>query len=199
MSNVHRFDASRAAGERGVDKRFMEAVCRKAFPGHAGLIWNTRVNAAQYLGIDLVVVLSSGAKISIDVKCRGREFNDVLLEDLSDAARRTPGWMNKDLQIDFLAYCFQDSLRCYLFPWPTLRRVWLANRRSWFGEVPNNLPWARTEKGWKKRGNNGFWKIAARNPTYTTLSLAVPIRVLRAAISDADLIDVSAELSAKSG
>ena len=80
-----------------------------------------------------------------------------------------PGWIEKDLAIDYLAYAFMPSRTVYLFDWLMLRRAW-----GQFGDE------------WKRK-----YKIPpAQNNGYKTHSVAVPIKVLRNAVALARRIQV---------
>jgi len=122
------------------------------------------------MGIDRIIMLANGQSISIDEKKRGKVYGDILLEYISVDTTGAPGWIEKDLVIDYLAYAFIPSKRCYLFPWLLLRRAWRQ-----FGE------------GWKEK----YCKIIAQNNGYQTISVAVPIEILQAAVASACVIDVS--------
>lgn len=160
------------------EETFWQAVYRKAFPNLlrselcTDLPW-------QRQGVDRVLYLSNGRTLYIDEKKRAREYSDILLEYTSAAERNTPGWIEKDLAIDYLAYGFMQSKRCYLFPWAMLRRAWTQYGATW--KVRYREVIARTQVG---------------NFTYQTLSVPVPIDVLRRAVSTASVIDVSMEFSA---
>ena len=70
----------------------------------------------QRQGVDRVLYLANGNVLYVDEKKRAREYEDILLEYTSALERNTPGWIAKDLTIDYLAYGFMQSKRCYLFP-----------------------------------------------------------------------------------
>lgn len=151
------------------DEPFWDAVYRKAFPSmlfHAPTVGKSQ---AQYLGIDRVITLSSGKTLYIDEKKRRGVYPDILLEYVSVDRTGAPGWIEKDLQIDYLAYAFMPTQRVYLFPWEMLRRAW----RQW-GET------------WRKE----FPSVSAQNNGYKTYSVAVPIGKLRQAVSTACVIQL---------
>jgi len=95
---------------------------------------------------------------------RKRVWPDFLLERWSDEVRQTPGWVQKDLACDYLAYAFKPSETCYLLPLLSLQRAWRLNGRDWIAAYP------------EKRSLNYGW---------TTLSVAVPIDVVLSALGDA--------------
>jgi len=174
MTQVHNFRVDLAFSEAASCEPFWDAVYRKAFPdlvAHVACPGNT---TSQRQGVDRLVHLGSGRTLKIDEKKRRGEHQAILLEYLSNDKTGAPGWMEKELQIDYLAYAFMPTSRCYLFPWDMLRRAWLYHRDAW-----------------KKK----YFNPQAQNPGYRTHSVAVPVDVLRGAVSTAAVIDVSTEMS----
>lgn len=159
------------------EETFWLAVYGKAFSNLLRCELCTDITK-QRQGIDRVLYLSNGRTLYIDEKKRAREYPDILLEYTSAAERNTPGWIEKDLAIDYLAYGFMQSQRCYLFPWAMLRRAWAQ-----YGET------------WKARYKEVVARTQVGSFTYQTLSVPVPIDVLRRAVSTAAVIDVSKEFS----
>jgi len=171
---VHRFDDSLAWGEQAAHEPFWDAIFRKAFPDFVSMASNSSHNSAQYRGIDRWVHLSSGQTLTIDIKARGKERPDILLEVISNDRTNTPGWIEKDLAIDFLAYGFVESRVAYLFPWQSLRRAWRTNREAWTANA--------------HAGRDGFFYAKAPNPGYHTHSVCVPTRALRGAVATALMV-----------
>jgi hypothetical protein len=159
-------------------EEFWQAVYRKAFPNLMGTELVTDLER-QKEGIDRAIYLSNGNVLWVDEKVRRKEYNDILLEHTSNVQRCTLGWMEKDLAIDYLAYGFLTSKRCYLFPWPMLRRAWLRFRVVWRHKYTDTIP--------------GTTVIPGRG-AYMTHSVAVPIDVLQRAVTTAAIIDVSQEV-----
>ena len=67
-----------------------------------------------------------------------------------------------------------DSSRCYLLPFPLLRRAWRQNAEKW--------------KQWGKENRNGYKVVSAQNQGYRTWSLAVPTERLFSALYQASLV-----------
>ena len=88
-------------------------------------------------------------------------YDDILLEVLSDKARVTPGWVNKPLQADFIAYLIAPLGVCHLLPVLQLQLAWTRNRHRW------------TER---------YGSREARNRGWVTVSVPVPVEVLYPAI-----------------
>lgn len=127
----------------------------------------TSINEDGWLqrnGIDRLVEIKGGRVVSIDEKVREKDWNDILLERWSNRERKTPGWVQKPLRCDFIAYAFAPSQTCYLLPFLTLRTVWARNGREWIRKYP---------------------KILARNYNYTTECIAIPIDILMKKLGDA--------------
>jgi len=161
---VHDFDDSLALSHQYSNARWWLEVYRKAFPNMRACVNVRKDGWAQRAGIDRVLTLECGRQIKIDEKVRLENWDDILLERWSDEARRIPGWIQKPLACDFIAYAFVPTCTCYLLPTLTLQRAWRLCGRDWC---------ARHKE------------IRAHNPNYVTVSVAVPIAELFAAISNA--------------
>lgn len=171
---IHNFEESLAWGERASDAPFWGAVYHKAFPDMASCMRNRGNNEAQRRGVDRVILLNNGRVLYIDEKKRSRAYDDILLEYISVDTTGAPGWIEKDLAIDYLAYAFMPTRICYLFDWPLLRRAWVMFKDKWIAN---------------------YKRIEAKNNGYTTISVAVPTDKVRGACVTAQIIDVSTELA----
>ena len=165
---VHDFDESLAYSHSQADAPYWEVVYKKAFPNFAGMVCVRKDGWAQRGGIDRVITFKSGKTVTVDEKARKKVWPDVALERWSDEARKKPGWMQKDLACDFIAYAWVPKQRCLLLPFPTLRRAWLDNGRQWIKDHK---------------------EIRAENHKYTTVSVAVPTEILMKALQDAMLVE----------
>jgi hypothetical protein len=160
------------------EEKFWKAVYYKAFPNLTDMRICHDLDR-QRKGVDRLVTLSSGDIIAIDEKKRRKQYTDILLEYISVDRNNAPGWIEKDLAIDFLAYAFMPSKQVYLFSWPLLKRVWNHYGDRW-------INYARDKQ-------DGFSIIVARNKSYNTYSVAVPRNILMKSIQTAAIIDVSKE------
>lgn len=167
---VHDFRESLEKSHSYFDAPWWDDVYRKAFPGFASSVSVRDDGWAQRGGIDRVITLKSGKTITVDEKIREKDWPDILLERWSDAARHSPGWIQKSLACDYIAYAFVPSHRCYLLPFLSLRKAWIKNGPDWIDSHPT---------------------VSARNRDYTTESIAVPIDELMAALSDAMRVEWS--------
>lgn len=150
----HDFRTSLALSESYADAPWWMDLYRKAFPN---LISAASVRAdgwAQRGGIDRVLTLACGRVYTVDEKVRSHDWPDILLEQWSDEARRSPGWVQKPLACDFIAYAFAPSRRCYLLPVAPLQRAWRQCGRQWVER---------------------FGQRRARNVGYVSANIPVPI------------------------
>jgi len=86
---------------------------------------------AQRGGIDRVLTLQCGRTYTVDEKVRTENWPDILLEQWSDEERRIPGWIQKPLACDFIAYAYAPAETCYLLPVVRLQRAWRQRGREW--------------------------------------------------------------------
>lgn len=156
---------------------FWDAAYRCAFPN---LVTHARCDGdteSQRMGIDRLLFLSNGQELRIDEKKRERDYGDFLIEYLSNDRTRAPGWIEKDLFIDYLAYAFVPSQKVYLFPWPLLRRAWHVYGDEW--------------RRLARQNRDGFRQIVAHNQGYRTHAIAVPKKRLYQCINLASVIEVT--------
>jgi len=173
---IHDFHERLEWSEAASDDPFWRAIYQKAFPGMVSMALCSGNTVSQRMGIDRVVVLSSGKVLRIDEKKRSTVYNDILLEYISVDTTGAPGWIEKDLMINYLAYAFMPIRRAYLFPWDMLRRAWLHYGDAW------------------KRAYAP--PVKAQNAGYKTWSIAVPTEVLRKAVSLATVIQLDGDVPA---
>lgn len=160
----HDFKQSLALSEAYSDASWWLDVYRAAFPRLRSAVPIKQDGWAQRAGIDRKLTLSCGRSITVDEKVRTVDWPDFLLERWSDEARGSPGWIQKPLLCDFIAYAFIPSATCYLLPTETLQRAWRLHGKEWAARYP---------------------EIRAQNRGYVTVSIAVPRAVLLQALSDA--------------
>lgn len=168
---VHNFEESLARSHAQADAQWWNEVYRRAWPS---LVTSASIRDdgfAQRGGIDRIVVLNSGRQITIDEKVREQDWPDVLLEQWSDEQRKKPGWIQKPLACEYIAYAYIPSRTCLLFPTLTLQRAWRLHGRDWISKYPT---------------------VRARNSGYVTASVPVPRKVLFDAIADAMHVEWSA-------
>jgi hypothetical protein len=157
------------------DELFWEVAYAKAFPTMRALELVDDLEE-QRRGIDRRVLLENDTTLLIDEKKRRGTWQDILLEYVSVDKPYKPGWIEKDNAIDFIAYAFMDTRKVYFFSWQFLRRAWSQHKDKWIS--------------WGEDRRNGFNIVASKNKGYTTISLAIPIKSLYAAITNAMEVDV---------
>lgn len=172
---IHNFAASLELSKAQEDAPWWREVYAKAFPGLANMVSVRDDGWAQRGGIDRVLVMKSGKVLTVDEKVRAKSYGDILLERWSDRDRKVPGWMQKDLACDFIAYAFIPDRRCYLFPFPQLRTAWISAGRDWIAQAEG--------------AQDGFNVVLADNGRYVTESIAVPIPELLAALHRAQVVE----------
>lgn len=187
--SVHDFAERLAYSHEQSDQPWWETVYRQAFPDFAAMLDLRQDGWHQRAGRDRAVTLTSGRTIWIDEKARSRAYDDVLVEIWSVYPKggkapyapiggAKPGWAREPKDCDWLAYAFVPTSTCYLFPFLGVRAAFEKYRVAW-------LDMATREAG-------GFRFASSPNRTYDTISIAVPISVLRAAIADAMTVTWSA-------
>lgn len=163
LPRVHRFqDSHNLSAQYGPD--WWIPIYRRAFPTLMSAVAVEHDGWAQRGGIDRLLTLSCGRTYTVDEKIRMADWPDVLLERWSDEARRSPGWVQKPLAADFIAYAHAPAATCVLLPVPALQRAWRQHGRSWIGL---------------------YGQRRAENPGYTSVSVPVPRGVLMQAIVEA--------------
>lgn len=164
----HHFRTSLAISDSYRGAGWWIPVYQRAFPRLESAVAVKDDGWAQRGGIDRLVTLSCGRTFSIDEKVRLHEWPDILLEQWSDEARRIPGWVQKPLACDFIAYAFAPTGVCYLLPVPALQRAWRMFGRDWIKH---------------------YGKRRAYNPGYVSVSVPVPKTELIWAIAQAMIVD----------
>lgn len=171
---IHDFHERLAWSEAASHEPFWDAVYREAFPNLVGHMLLRGDTASQRQGNDRLLHLANGKTIYVDEKKRDRwDDSDILLEyehEYHDKRRPSiPGWIEKDLSIDYLAYAFIPLKRVYLFPWPLLRLAWQQHKYEWRAAYP---------------------PISSPNSAYITHCTPVPTRILRGAVAGAAKIQL---------
>ncbi len=166
---INNFQERLDFSEKTSHEHFWNEVYKKAFPN---LLWSkicTTKCQAQFLGIDRVIQLDTGKTLYIDEKKRESVYDDILLEFISNDVTGSPGWMEKKLLIDYIAYAFMPLKHCYILDWNLLKRAWKHCKESW---------------------KNKYKIIYAQNEGYKTISVAVPIEELLKNINRAMIIEL---------
>ncbi len=163
----HAFMSSLDFSQAAAVEAWWDAIYQATFPDLLQIVRNRADNVGQRAGFDAMLVLTSGRSLLLDEKTRKLDYGDIALEwkhQWNDQRIPTPGWIEKDLAVDFVAYGCLSTGRVCLLPWQPLRLAWLANRQDW-----------------KKT----YRSVPARNKNYVSHSVPVPTDVLYAAIMQA--------------
>lgn len=163
----HDFAASLALSRSFSDAPWWPELYNRAFPTLVSAVSVHDDGWAQRGGIDRVLTLACGRVYTVDEKVRTHDWPDILLEQWSDEERRSPGWVQKPLACDFIAYAFAPSRRCYLLPVNLLQRAWRLHGRTWL---------------------NCHGQRRAQNRGYVSTSVPVPIADLMQGMIDAMLV-----------
>lgn len=167
MKLVHDFNEQLAYSEEASAEPFWRAVYQKAFPNMVSCVPTFGDYESQRLGIDRKIFLANGKTLKTDEKKRKKVYPDFCLEYISIDTTGAPGWMEKDLSIDYLAYAYMPIRRCYLLPWLPLRRAWNHFKIDWIKQ---------------------YRRVEAENKNYTTISVPVPRNVVMQAIKPAQAL-----------
>ena len=159
-----------ALSEQFADADWWLPIYRRAFPRLVTAVSVRQDGWAQRGGIDRILTLECGRTYTVDEKVRMENWPDVLLEQWSDEARHVPGWIQKPLACDFIAYAYAPSGVCYLLPVAPLQRAWRQRGRTW------------VERYGTRR---------AFNPGYVSVGVPVPRLVLMGAIAEAMMVVAS--------
>jgi hypothetical protein len=165
--SMNEFYTDLAYSNLASEELFWEQVYRKFFSGFQKMQLTADDMKMQKVGIDRIVYLTSGQRVKIDEKKRRKAYNDFLLEYISVDTTNAPGWIEKELAIDFLAYAFMPTKTVYMLEWHSLRRAWKSNGRIWY---------------------DTYGSRCAENKNYNTYSVPVPIDVVLSAISNYSIV-----------
>lgn len=173
----HDFETSLAKSHAAEDWPLWEVIYRQAFPDFASMVNHRQDGWHQRQGIDRSVTLTNSKHILIDEKARGRNaktgkvYDDIALEYWSDYERGIAGWVCKSLLADYIAYAILPLGKCYLLPVLQLQAAWRKRGQSWIDRT-------------KDTTQHEFFLVKAENPTWTTYSVGVPVKILFAEISE---------------
>lgn len=168
-TKVHDFNERLQFSQDHRNELFWEQIYRKAFPDMEWCKACLEDGQGQRMGIDRIIYLKSGKQLSIDEKLREAVYQDIFLEFLSNDQTGALGWIEKPLNIDYLAYAFLPNKHCYLFDWLMLRRAWQQYKTEWMAH---------------------YGSKPAKNKGYITLGCPVPITILLKAVSNARIIQI---------
>jgi len=146
-------------------------IYENAFPCMVAMIDHREDGWHQRSGVDRSVLMCNSKQILVDEKSRRiKDTGDIMLEYVSNDNRGTPGWVEKSLMADYIAYAFMPSGTAYLLPVLQLQSAWAKNKDAWVA---------------------AYGTRAAKNESYLTLNCPVPTNVLFPAIGSALRVEFS--------
>ena len=160
---MNNFNKDIAFSHSAEDLEIWETIYAKAFPGLQTFTNVREDGELQRHGIDRTLILSSGKAIYIDEKVRRENYGDILLEYVSNDKKNTPGWCEKPLFCDYIAYAVLPNNTCYMLPVESLQTAWGRNKKEWI---------------------NKYGIRTAKNQGYQTLNCPLPINVLFKAMGE---------------
>lgn len=152
----HTFEESLSRSKAASALPFWEETYRKAFPSLVGICRHDPAGFWQHEGIDVSITLENSKQILVDEKVRfknaltGLIYDDIALEIWSDLARKKPGWIQKPLRADFIAYAIAPLGICYMLPVLQLQQAWKRFGQTW-------VDWFGTIKA-RNYGPGGSWE-----------------------------------------
>lgn len=164
-TTLHDFETSKAVGSAPAVQAIVDQALRAL---HGGDIEIARLKqrATQAAGRDIAVHLPGGDPLYYDEKFDQYDNARVVLEYMSDEARKSPGWVCKPLRIHGIIYvkpvCVPPTV--HIWPFDLLRRAWQLKGEEWKACAAD-------------RNNPHFRAVRARNVQgFTTLGVALDIR-----------------------
>ena len=128
--SVHSFQNDLQGSETDELQKWWERRYKR-FPGIVSLVRNQADNEAQRRGVDTLVFTANDRVFRIDEKCDTYPPKNYFLEYVSVDRFGAPGWIEKPLSCDFIAYGFINHNRCDFLPWPLLQLAWQQNGELW--------------------------------------------------------------------
>lgn len=153
----HDFKESLESSHAASDLPIWEKIYSAAFPTMQTFVDHREDGEHQRAGIDRSVILNNSKQILIDEKIRWKPYPDILLEYWSNYERRVPGWVCKPLRADYICYAVAPLGKAYLLPVPQLQMAYSKDGELW---------------------RQSYKICEAKNKNYTTVSVAVPVKVL---------------------
>lgn len=166
---IHDFASSLRQSHIASDLPIWEEMYKQAFPTMVVMVDHRTDGTHQRAGVDRSIILEEGKRVWVDEKIRGknkitgRVYDDISLEHVSNDRSNSPGWVEKPLLCDYIAYAIAPLGKGYLLPVIQLQQAWRANKDSW---------------------RNKYGDRQARNAGYNTIFTPVPVQVVFPAIGE---------------
>jgi len=143
-----------------MEDEIFETFYREKFSNIKEIRFEENLNK-QLKGIDKTIIFNSGYEITIDEKKRRVDYNDILIELVSNKETKRQGWLFTT-QCDYIAYAIMPKKTIYLIPTTLLKLAWVENQIKWESN------YKKIEA--KNKDNNGR--------EFITISIPIPIKVL---------------------
>jgi len=143
-----------------MEDEIFETFYREKFSNIKEIRFEENLNK-QLKGIDKTIIFNSGYEITIDEKKRRVDYNDILIELVSNKGTKRQGWLFTT-QCDYIAYAIMPKKTIYLIPTTLLKLAWVENQIKWESN------YKKIEA--KNKDNNGR--------EFITISIPIPIKVL---------------------
>lgn len=117
-------------GNRYVSERQWRDILKRAFPTTAELIYVSDEKSNRR-GSDWVLEHADGHFTRVQTKAQSPRYDDFVIEYLANDSTNTPGWVNLELNADFIAYAIPKRRLVYFIPWPMLKEAWKQHGTTW--------------------------------------------------------------------
>ena len=157
--SIHKLDEELLYSLEPEESKYLDLVYKQIFPGLKDIEF-METREEQRKGMDKKLYFENGATITFEEKKRRVDYGDILLEIWSVWEERKLGWLYTS-HADYISYFIPSSQKLYILPLLLLRKAWARNQKQWTDQ---------------------YRELRAKNEGYTTLSRAIPTRVLLPAI-----------------
>ena len=104
-------------------------------------IWRNQIKEIKYMdfkiykqdqlkGIDKRIILKTGGEVTIDEKCRRKDYGDIFIELVSNTETKKLGWLYYST-CDYIMYFTEPTRKVYLLPFELLKMAWIENKVLW--------------------------------------------------------------------
>lgn len=133
---VYNFDEDLKKSQDDQDLLFWEEIYKQFFPLFARMEKCTD-RSKQNNGVDRYIYEKGDIdeyKIPIEEKLHYSKYPNFIMERWSNVEKKIPGWVQKNLDCEYVAYAFILERRCFLIRFDALRATWKGYGREWIRE-----------------------------------------------------------------
>jgi len=161
VNKTNRYEESILVEKEG--QPILRDIYQVFWPDHTW-IDDVRGKDPQLYGLDHIVHFKGNNTETVQAKIRLGNWDDILLEYISNDVTNLPGWMESPMLCNHFFVLMMAGNICYWFHFPSLRNAWNKYKSEWIklGE----------------QYKSGFGKRIAKNPGYNTVSVTVPLKIL---------------------